>query len=217
MPLASPLRRALVSGRLWLWLAPGLLWAGFCLWYTNTLGPLTSAEIESLTQRMASADAPAERVETIRRFMETDDGGQFLMVNLLDMADDADAVANMDRYMAHMLRAMLRRASHPILVGSAVNTAMDVAGIEDAEQWSSVGIVRYRSRRDILAIALDPAFGTEHDFKLAALAKTIAVPIEPDLHLGDLRLLLLLVCLSVVGVVNAIWRRTSPKRDPVTP
>ena len=79
--------------------------------------------------------------------------------------------------------------------GAAMSARVRVPhpGIEDAEQWSSVGIVRYRSRRDILAIALDPAFGTEHDFKLAALAKTIAVPIEPDLHLGDLRLLLLLV------------------------
>ena len=207
MPSASTPRRILASRRLWLWLAPGLFWAAFCLWYTNTDGPFTNTEIESLTQRMASTDAPAERMEVLRRFMETDDGGQFLMVNLLHMADDADAGTNMDRYMAHMLKAMLKRACHPALVGSTVNTAMDVTGIGNAEHWSSVGIVRYRSRRDLLAIALDPGFGTEHEFKLAALAKTIAVPIEPGLYLGDLRLLLLLVYLSVAGVVNAAWRQ----------
>lgn len=207
MPLVLTLRRALANGRVWLWLAPGLLWAAFCFWYTNTNGPFTSAEIESLTQRMESAGAPTERIAILRRFMETDDGGQFLMVNLLDMADDADASTNMDRYMAHMLPAMLKRASHPALVGSTVNAAMDVAGIRNAEQWTSAGVVRYRSRRDLLAIALDPAFSTEHDFKLAALAKTIAVPIEPGLYLSDLRLLLLLVYLSLAGVVNAAWRR----------
>lgn len=207
MPLVLTLRRALANGRVWLWLAPGILWAAFCFWYTNTNGPFTSAEIESLTQRMESTGAPAERIGILRRFMETDDGGQFLMVNLLHMAKDADAGTNMDRYMAHMLPAMLKRASHPALVGSTVNVAMDVAGIRNAEQWTSAGVVRYRSRRDLLAIALDPAFSTEHDFKLAALAKTIAVPIEPGLYLSDLRLLLLLVYLSLAGVVNAAWRR----------
>ena len=194
------------SGRLWLWLAPILLWLAFCFWYTNTAGPFTPDQIADLTARIEQDGAPAERVDLIRRFMAEDDGNQFLMVNLLDRASSPDADASMDRYMAHMFPAMLKRASHPMLSGAVVADAMDLAGIEGAETWSRVGVVRYRSRRDLMAIATDPAFGGEHDFKLAALAKTIAVPVAPDIYLSDLRVLLLLVLLAVVGLVNAHWR-----------
>ena len=197
---------AIRSGRFWLWHAPLLLWLAFCFWYTNTAGPLTPDEIEDLTTRLAQGGTPAEGVERIRRFMAEDEGDQFLMVNLLHRASTPDADKSMARYMAHMLPAMLKRASHPMLSGATVADAMDLAGIEGAETWSSVGVVRYRSRRDLMAIATDPAFGGEHEFKLAALAKTIAVPVQPDIYLADLRVLLLVVLLAVVGVVNALWR-----------
>lgn len=202
-----PLPTALRNPRLWLWFGPVLLWLLFCFFYTNTKGALSVAEIDAFALRMASAGALPDRIERLRRFMSEDDGDQFLMVNLLHMATDQGADENMDRYMAHMLPAMLRRGSHPALVGNTVHTAMDLAGIEGAEQWTSVGIVRYRSRRDLLEIALDPVFSDKHDFKLAALAKTIAVPVEPGLYLSDLRLLLLLALLSLTGIANAAWRR----------
>ena len=198
---------AIRSGRFWLWHAPRLLWLAFCFWYTNTAAPFTPDEIEDLEMRLAQGGAPAESVERIKRFMAEDEGDQFLMVNLLHMASTPDADESMGRYMAHMLPAMLKRASHPMFSGAVVADAMDLAGIEGAEAWSSVGVVRYRSRRDLMAIATDPAFGGEHDFKLAALAKTIAVPVEPGIYLSDLRVLLLLVLLAVVGLVNALWRR----------
>ena len=197
---------AIRCGRFWLWHAPLLLWLAFCFWYTNTGGPLTPDEIEELTTHFAQVGTPADGVLRIRRFMAEDEGDQFLMVNLLHRASTPDADESMARYMAHMLPAMLKRASHPMLSGAVVADAMDLAGIEGAETWSSVGVVRYRSRRDLMAIAIDPAFGGEHEFKLAALAKTIAVPVEPDIYLSDLRVLLLLGLLAVVGVVNALWR-----------
>ena len=74
----------------------------FCLWYTNTKGALSDTEIAGFVQRVEGAGSPADRVERLRRFMTQDNGDQFLMVNLLHMAEDPDAGANMDRYMAHM-------------------------------------------------------------------------------------------------------------------
>lgn len=193
------------SPRLWLWFGPLLAWLLFSLWYTNTGGPISQAEIDALAAQIEGSGG--EGIDPLRRFMEEDDGGQFLMVNLLESAPSPDAQENMDRYMAHMLPEMLRRASHPMLSGDVVFRAMDLVGIEGADSWTTVGIVRYRSRRDLLDIAFDPRFGAEHDFKVAALAKTIAVPVRPELYLADLRLLLLLVLLSVVGVVDAVRRR----------
>ena len=198
-PLRSP--------RLWLWAAPGLTWLLFCFWYTNTSGPITAEEREAFLAAAAQGGWSDERLSGIERFMAEDDGGQFLMVNLLDLADDPEASANMDRYMEHMLPALLARACHPTFAGNVVHQAMDLAGIEGAETWGSVGIVRYRSRRDLLEIAMNPVFSGKHDYKIEALAKTIAVPVAPSIYLSDLRLLLLLVLLAVIGIANALWVR----------
>ena len=205
MSMLSAIRRA--GGRPWLWGAPLAVWFVFTLWYTNTAGPLSAEEIASFAERAAADGAGPERVRRLLRFMKEDTGSQFLMVNLLDLATGEAASESMDRYMAHMLPEMLKRASHPTLAGNAVFSAMDIAGIEGAEHWTSAGIVRYRSRRDLLDIGLAPVFAGEHEFKLAALDKTIAVPIETSIHLGDLRVLLLLAVLAIAGVADALLYR----------
>lgn len=210
------LRRA----RFWLWAGPLLAWLAFCFWYGNTAGPLSAEEIERFAEQARQSGRAEAQIADLRRFMEQDDGDQFLMVNLLLLAGSGAAGASgpsalsgessealMARYMEYMLPAMLRRASHPALVGPALFQAMDLAGIEGAEDWGSVGLVRYRSRRDLMEIALNPVFAGKHEFKVAALEKTIAVPMAPDLYLSDLRLLLLLVLLSLVGLADALWRR----------
>ena len=194
-------------GRVWLWLGPTLVWLAFCFWYTNTAGAFTPEETAAVTAQLRENGASPERIDQIKQFMTGDAGGQFLMVNLLYSAPGEGADESMDRYMAHMLPAMLKRASHPMLFGPVVAPAMDLAGIEGAQTWTTVGVVRYRSRRDLLAIAFDPVFNDKHEFKLGALTKTIAVPVEPALYLSDPRMLLLLVLLAVVGLVNAFWRR----------
>lgn len=244
--------KALRNGRFWLWAAPLAVWLAFCYWYTNTSGRLAAEEIDRFTDQARQNGRPDAVVADLRRFMQEDDGDDFLMVNLLLLAEEAsgadggpqaeigtapqadadlptggsavmpDAATGgesadgespaqlMDRYMAHMLPEMLKRASHPALVGAAVFQAMDLAGIEGAEHWGSVGLVRYRSRRDLLEIALDPVFNDKHRFKVASLEKTVAVPMAPDLYFGDLRLLLLLVLLSLTGLADALWRRRAP-------
>ncbi len=62
--------------------------------------------------------------------------------------------------------------------------------------------MRYRSRRTFIDIIGDPEFYRRHDFKLAGLEKTIAYPIEPRIHLGDLRVLVGLVLLAVTALLD---------------
>ena len=78
---------------------------------------------------------------------------------------------------------------------------MDIVGIEGAESWDGAGLMRYRSKRDLLEIASNPVFGEKHDYKVAALEKTIAFPITTSVNLGDPRLILGL--LTVIGVLLA--------------
>jgi hypothetical protein len=193
-----------------LWLIPAMLYAVFWFWYTPLGGPLTAAEMERFAAAIAGDDP--ERGARLRRFMTEDTGRQFIMVNLLDMAKapgelpatgpGASADDLLDHYMEHMYPELLRRASHPLLAGPAVSTAMDVVGIDGAAEWTRVGLMRYRSRRDLLEIATDPRFGARHEYKVAALEKTIAFPIEPQLYLSDLRLLLALVLVAGIALLD---------------
>ena len=64
--------------------------------------------------------------------------------------------------------------------------------------------MRYRSRRDLMEIATNPAFSGRHEFKIAAIRKTLAFPIDPWGQLGDPRLVLGLV---VAVLALAVGRR----------
>lgn len=201
--------------RLWLWGGLAVVWLSFWFWYTNTEGALSQEEIAAFTALMEQQGSPAEQQQRLRRFMEQDQGDQFLMVNLLQLAEPQPGAAPsqelLDRYMDHMYPELFKRASHPLFAGPVVFDAMDLAGIEGAETWGSVAIVRYRSRRDLLEIGLNPIFADKHGFKLAALEKTIAVPVEPLLHLSDLRLLLLLALTLLGNCITAVHRRLTAK------
>ena len=186
-------------------------------------GPLTASEIDHYVAAM-SAGQPADPegtaealrgADVLRRFLEADTGGDFVMINAIELREPPlldgrrlDGVEPGDRaqdvlgkYMEYMWPALLRRASHPVLGGSAAAPALDLWGFADedgAREWSQGAAMRYRSRRDMMEIATNPEFRGRHDFKLAAMAKTIAFPIDPWFSFGDLRLLgffLLLIAL----------------------
>lgn len=203
--------------RRWIWGLPALLYFVFFTWYTDLGGPLTGEEIESFSEQLAAVELPPEGLARLRRFMEEDTGRQFLMVNVLDEnaapprveGAPADATAQdlMALYMEHMFPQLLRRACHPVTAGTAVANAMDLVGLEGAERWTAGALMRYRSRRDFMEIVAMPETHARHDFKVAALAKTVAFPIETRLYLGDPRWLLGLVLLSGAGVADALLGR----------
>ena len=116
----------------------------------------------------------------------------------------ADADTLMGLYMEHMIPELLKRACHPVIMGPAVYSAIDISGIEGASQWTDAALFRYRSRRALLEIISNPDILGPHDFKLAALDKTIANPIETDLYLGDPRLILGLILLAVTALIDSL-------------
>jgi hypothetical protein len=149
--------------------------------------------------------------------MEEDTGDDFVMVNLIDMHEtplQIEGVAPgesseevLAKYMAYMLPEMLARASHPVFYGQAANSAMDIMNADGMGTWSNGGGVRYRSRRDLLEITSNPAFAGSHDFKIAAMRKTIAFPVDPWGQLGDPRLVLALL-LGLIGCALS-WREAT--------
>ena len=203
------MRKLLRPSRVWLILA--ILYGAFFYWYTSFGGPLTPEEVDRYVALMERGNWSPEDITVVREFLGADTGDDFVMVNVIEFNDQpariegaprgATASDLMNLYMEHMWPALLARACHPVLVGQAASLALDIWGLDGAERWSEAGLIRYRSRRDLIQIALNPEFAGRHEFKLGAIAKTVAFPIDPWFQLGDPRLVLALVFL-VLGFAS---------------
>ena len=193
------------------WTILFVLYAAFFSWYTSCSGPLTPEEIDHYVGLVAARDeADTEGIARLREFLEADTGDDFVMVNVIEIRDTPAEVEGAEpgltsdemlaKYMEYMYPALLKRACHPVLFGQAAAPALDLWGIEGADHWTTAGLMRYRSRRDMLDISTNPAFQGRHDFKLAAMHKTIAFPADPWYQFGDPRLVLGLV-FAVIGLL----------------
>ena len=106
------------------------------------------------------------------------------MVNLLDLAKPRrESSKKLAAYQKVFLGALLRKAGHPVFVATAASGNIENVACEHADDWSAAGMVRYRSRRDLLEI-LPETFGSEHHaLKLASLDKTFAFPAASLVHI----------------------------------
>lgn len=196
-----------------LWLISALIYAAFVFWYTDLGGPVTDAEIQEWKQSMQTNGSSPERIAYFEQFLKEDTGRQFLMLNAIDMNEDPPDVEGaepgenadqlMGRYMEHMFVEFLGRACHPVIMGSAPFTAIDLVGIDGAAEWDQGAFFRWRSRRDFMHIIANPITLSRHKFKLAALEKTIAYPVETSFYLGDLRFILGLILLSITALLDS--------------
>ena len=185
-----------------IWISLLVIYAGFFLWYTDMGGKLDEEEIEFFLEKLeenasVNSDDSRTQISRIKRFMEEDTGRQFLMVNNIDMNENPEDVEGaepgesaeslLDRYMEHMYSQLIKRACHPVFAGYAIHPSMDIVGIEGAEIWDQAVLMRYKSRRAFMEVVTHPNMLSKHDFKVAALEKTIAYPVETALYLSDPR------------------------------
>lgn len=206
------------------WAALGVLYLAFFSWYTSCDGPLRDEEIEHYMGLVAKndPDAPPEFVADLREFLESDTGDDFVMWNNLELYATPLQVEGVEpgessrqvlaRYMDYMTPALFARACHPVIIGTAAAPAPERFGIEGVRDWTTAAGMRYRSRRDMIEIASNPAFRGAHRFKVAAIRKTFAFPIDPWFQLGDPRLLLALLFL-VIGL-SVAWRSERRRSAP---
>ena len=201
----------------WIWLSVGLIYVVFFSWYTSFGGPLSQQEIEHYMDEIVAANpqASAASLAVLRRFMEEDTGDDFVMLNVIDMYDEPLQIEGVEpgessdevlsKYMTYMYPALFSRACHPVMMGSAANSAMDLMNAPGMEHWTRGALMRYRSRRDLFEISTNPAFRGSHDFKVAAMAKTIAFPLDPWFQLGDPRLLLGLLLALLATILTRVF------------
>jgi hypothetical protein len=181
---------------IWIWIGALVLYGLFTAWYHSWRPPLRPDEIDGYMSRFEALSREpggpaAEQLPALRRFMEADDGGEFFMVNLIRLEPAPVVVPGSDekrpaaqvlrRYTGYFMPALLRRAGHPAFFARAAGGTLESWGVASDPGWSLAGVIRYRSRRDLLELASDPAFGPAHVFKIAAIAGTFAFPAAPGL------------------------------------
>ena len=161
-------------------------------------------------QKLESFDhATPERLAEIRKFLKRDDGKQFFMVNLVELKQKPDPVEGVPadvsspemlrRYTnGWFMRALMSRAGWFVFMASPKAGPFEMWGVEPAARWSAFGIVRYRSRRDLMEMISRPEFHEGHVFKLAAIESTIAYPTQGLLILAPPLVMGLMIALCAV-------------------
>jgi hypothetical protein len=171
-----------------IWVGALLLYLAFRFWYDGPRKPLTAEEVQKYTQLLEQrADVDAMDQAVMRKFLEEDDGKNFIMVNLLqfhrspikhpDTGRDVQADSVLQEYFRPFMGQVMRRAGHPVLSTRAVGGYLDAWNTPPDPGWHAAGLVRYRSRRDCIELSLASAeFQQLHKYKVAALKQTFAFP-----------------------------------------
>jgi len=177
------------------WLVAAVLYVGFRLFYDNWRGKLTQDEIDIALARIeAQGDGESELndIGIVRTFLEDDDGREFLMVNLVKVPDttvtDPDtgaavpAAEMMKKYSSAFIKRLLRYGGHPAIAARKVGGYVDAWMVGPDPGWTIAGVMRYRSRRDLLKIVDDPDFHRVHKYKVLGVAETFSFPTQAFLR-----------------------------------
>ena len=165
----------------------GLFW----WWYVGFRQKITPAEVDE-TMALFKNDGTwtEQQRENLRNFLANDDGKDFVMVNLLLLNKPvAESRKNLNKYQKIFLGSLLRKAGHPVLIARAASGNVENVASDQDEGWGAAGMIRYRSRRDLMEI-LPATIGSEHHgLKLAAVERTFAFPASPWFLFGGPKLL----------------------------
>ena len=188
-----------------IWIVIAVLYGVFWLWYSGTKGKLSQTEVESYMQQFESKGVNTDNLANLRHFLEKDDGCEWFMINLLELkSPKRESSKLLQRYTKTFMAGMLRRAGHPFFVAIAAAKNIENLNCDEADNWTSTGIVRYRSRRDCAETLLD-TFGSDHHAdKLASLTKTLAFPATANLLMGSPRVLVAMSA-ALIGAMATIY------------
>jgi hypothetical protein len=185
------------------WGASALIYAIFWVWYVGLKGKLSETEVEQYMQRFEAAGLPADKLENLHQFLAKDDGREWFMINLLELkSPKRESAKLLQSYTKTFMAGMYKRAGHPFFVANAKAKNIENLHCEHADNWTSTGIVRYRSRRDCAETLLD-TFGSEHHGdKLDSLEKTFAFPATTSLLMGSPRVLVAMGLALIAALIQ---------------
>lgn len=172
----------------------------FWWWWGGSGRPMPAQRRDALVQRLAQNSQhheDADAIESVKQLLQTDDGKEFVMVNLVRHRPKAlyppglpygDDAAQADRrYGRSIIWPLLRHGNLPIFIAKRTGVFLTPHA---AQEWHYVAMVRYRSREDFLRFAIDASSADKFVHKWAAIETTHVFPVQPMISLFKLRALL---------------------------
>ncbi len=193
-----------------------LLLLTFTLWYRPG-ERLSSIEQQSFLQAIAALSPELQEFinpAVVAEFMANDDGHQFYVINLFRFKQFADAVDGLPtgstgqeaftQFSRAAIPLWLRFGTHPVFATRASDAF--------SEEWDAVSIVRYRSRRDFMAIQTSAEYHEILPYRLAATEQNIRLKLPAILIPPPLLLLLLLCLLGCLLTLRRFKSRQQPRK-----
>ena len=185
-----------------------VLFVTFSTWYGGATKPISAEEGQDLLAQIEQIFGNADESErgfitNIEQMIPRDDGREFYAVNLENLKDGPEA-ADADRaYAEIVLPLLLKRGGHPIFVSERVGLMLGQYG----NRVDRVAVIRYRSLRDMIDIALDPAMKEGEVHKFAALDHTEVFITRPTITFVQVRITfgLFLILLGWLGLRGIDW------------
>jgi hypothetical protein len=185
----------MLLGAWWIWVVALALYIVFRLWYDNWRGPLSPQEVNDFMNQVSGLKmSEYSDPKDLRAFLEADDGKEFVMVNLVRVhtgelahphtGKPTKGIDLLREYGNSFVKVLVRHGGHPVLVMRKVGGYIDSWNTPPDPGWHVAGSMRYRSRRDMMKLALDPSVRDVHILKTAATATTFSFPSQVVLDLA---------------------------------
>jgi len=173
----------------WAWPLALAAYVLFRAWYDNLRGPLSPEEIEKFMNITADLPGPHHTDRAVlREFLEADDGKEFVMCNLVKLFPHqvahpftgalTPAQDLLQEYVKQFVGVLLSGGGHPVVASRKVAGYIDAWNAPPDPGWSIAGMMRYRSRRDMMILATNEKFLKAHPFKHAAVQQTFSFPTQ---------------------------------------
>lgn len=170
-----------------IWTCVPVLYALFAAWYFNWQGPLSLEEVNRLMLDFDKLKGSEHTdAATFRKFLEEDDGGEFVMLNLVQLhigevahpltGEAMSASDLVGEYFGPFAVSLFKRGGHPVFQARTIGGNIDSWNADHNLGFGATAMMRYKSRRDITELILDPAFADAHIYKLASIDRTISYP-----------------------------------------
>jgi hypothetical protein len=172
-----------------IWGSALLLYLLFLWFYDGFRRPLTQAEVDAFMAEFGPRlHETGNDPDAMRAFLESDDGREFIMLNMVrtpsgmvthpETGETLSGREWLQRYSDPFVRQLMRRGGHPVYAGRKVAGYVDAWGTPADPGWSITSTMRYRSRRDLLAMVRHPIFRSAHPNKLLGIDMTFSFPTQ---------------------------------------
>lgn len=205
--------------RLAFWLFGLLLYLLPALWYSNLDGPITDEETERFMSILAFEEVTNEQLWRFRAFMEEDLGQQVIMSDAVNpykkpaslgssasssSSEPANSSAN---HTSRFFSTFLKCRCHPLFMENLLRTSSRLPDTllsfdygfygtanppspNNLEQsLQNTGLIRYRSRRDLMRSWLHPGSPNRNGYNQVVFPEMIVQPTASLLYLNDLRII----------------------------